>query len=157
MRVPASLVRTEAAVAIVVLTVHDIASEIRTEETQWRLLKVDQKAVINTDGRVWNTHIWPQVVLVVLLRRVLVFEVEAGTGQQHVVLENLALRSHVLQQVLAGESRRVIRKNRVRQTGYLVDKRATVELGAQFSLCTVLMRTVVGDPGPRLTKFTSHY
>lgn len=57
-------------------------------------------------------------------------------------MENMALRSHVLHQVVADESRHVLGHNRMRQTRYTVDKQATSEPGAQFLLCTAPMRTI---------------
>lgn len=131
MRVPVSLVRTEPAMAVADLIVHDVFSEIRTEEAQWKLLKVRHKAVISPDGGMWLTHVQPQEALVGFLRRNPVRRVEARTCQQDVVLENMALCSHV-------------------------DKQATGEPGEQFSFCTVPMRTVVGNPQPRPTESTWH-
>lgn len=124
MRVPVSLVRTERAVAVAKLAVHDVASEIRTEEAQWKLPKVRHRGVITPDDGLWHKHVWPQEALVGFLRRNSVRRVEARTGQQDVVLENMALCNHV-------------------------DKQATGEPGEQFSFCTVPMRTVVGIPQPK--------
>lgn len=83
--VPASLVRTEPVVKVVVLTVHDVASGIWTKEEQWKLLKVRHKAVIISDGHVRHTYVWAQQALVGLLRRGLVLGVEASTGKQDVI------------------------------------------------------------------------